>query len=274
MSYNATQVIRFIHQEFPKTGATVPPALTTALDTLRTTYDLTGLLPTKTPAQYRADLAAAAVAAVTAGRDLTTDKTIRALIAERQIVDAGLDEMIEEHASWQRAEIVRDYADELIDALHTAFDRAADHVEHAREMFGSGLDLSTAAASATVPAVRMSVWAHAYEATLCITKICDMWRMIVEHAHLVDGMPFAMNPLITADLSTDQLAQMPTGTSNRRAGNAAVLAGFPLSFATPAEFERRHHRIREEWDTSKPTPPVPTYLAHSIHGPAVVARSR
>ncbi|WP_280202484.1 hypothetical protein [Nocardia cyriacigeorgica] len=244
-----THLIRFIRQDFPKMGATVPAAFTTALNTIDTTYDMTGKLPSRTDPQTRRDLAAATVAAVAAGRDLATDPAILEILTKRQILAAGLDGLVEEHVEGLRRGVIVDYGDELIAALGAAFDAAATQVQAARDTIGADVDLTHTAAVSRVPAAHMTLWGQAYEATQRIAMIGKYWEMIATHTRMVDAVQDLMRPLIAADLTAEQLAGIP---GVRRPMVGAVLAGFPLDMATPAEFIQRCQRVRDEWAAGAP----------------------
>ncbi|MBV7701919.1 hypothetical protein NOVA_03975 [Nocardia nova] len=254
---NPSTFIGVVLQEFRHVRADVPAGLTAALDALDSTYDLTGKVPDKTDTTIRRELAAAAAAALAAGTDLAADKTIRELLARAQLADIGVRSLIAEQVEELRRDVLVDHADELLNALGEAFDQAADEVQTARDAIGPALDLSSADAVSIAPASHMTTWGRAYEATQRIGRIGKLWEMIAQFAGKIGGIQNQLRPLLAADLTAAQLDEI---SGDKPTVISAVVAGFPLELATPAEFIERCQRVRDEWETEPPKPPRPSYL--------------
>ncbi|REE74378.1 hypothetical protein C8E05_3813 [Rhodococcus wratislaviensis] len=237
-----TIVMRMLEQDFPRAGAAIPPTLTVALADLNTTFDTSNQVLDSTDPTWRAELSAAVAAALSAGKPLAEDKTVRTLLMSRQLRDVGVPGMVADHVEQERRRIITDHADVLFGELTSAFDEAADAIEAAREVIPR-VDLSSRGALSSVPAAHMTTWGEAYDAAGRIRTIVGLWTMLATFTRRFGALQNDLRPLLIADLSADQLDEIPAP----RSYDAPVLAGQPLSLADPDELLRRCERVQQEW---------------------------
>lgn len=190
---------------------------------------------------------AAVKAAVTAGRPIHTDETVRDFAVLTLLNTVGISSMLADLQEQQYEATMAAHAVNLLELLQEPFEAAAATIDAAREQISPKVNLDSAAL-ANVPLNLSAVWIQAHAGVTTIDLIAKIWQMIVTWHHMLAGnVTDDMRPLITADIEPEVYDELIYNFDDRPwDALLPIHRGLPLSLATPDEFDQRCEVIRAD----------------------------
>lgn len=215
-------------------GADLPAPVAEAMETAQRLRSVDLSEVTEGP-----DLGAAVAAAVLAGRSLLSDKAVQRAMHAKALSDERLGERLAAHAAWLAAEAVIKHAGAVVDAWRPAVERANEALQDFRSA-APGADLTDDTLASRLPALALTPWGRAREATALLGQVEKGWTALARAAGV--SMPhFGGRPLIVADLSLEELDVLGAGAH----ADAVAKLDVPLDLADLTTYADRTARLAE-----------------------------
>jgi hypothetical protein len=151
------------------------------------------------------DLTTAVASAVLANKDPLASKDVQRALLAQQLDAVNIESRLSNRADDFAAAAVLENAPAIIDSWRPIVENADEALREFRTL-APGADLFDIALGARLPARTLTPWGRARESAALLEILAKGWRQLAKATSV--HMPDGAQPLIFADLSLEQLAQL------------------------------------------------------------------